>query len=297
MYCAETLLDAFPDARVIQIIRDGRDAVAGMLADPGVLAWFKPGFVDIGSGVPAPAARPGVRGGPGRLAGLSATGKCAMRWRGTVRQMARLRARLPAEQLITFRYEEVIRQPGDAAAAISDFLATAVLALEPPALGRPVAGRAGVLAALAAAGPDRARSRRSPARNCAASATEPARGVTPGTPAHSRARRGHALRRTPPPPADPAQDAFAGSWRANCVWYSSAYRPPAASSSACVPRSATRPSSMTRIWSASRMVDSRCAMTSEVRPVSAVLSAAARRPRTRSPGARSPRPAPPPRAP
>ena len=31
---------------------------------------------------------------------------------------------------------------------------------------------------------------------------------------------------------------------------------------------------MTRIWSASRIVDSRCAMTSDVRPVSAVFSAA-----------------------
>ena len=29
MYCAEALLDAFPDARILQIIRDGRDAVAG----------------------------------------------------------------------------------------------------------------------------------------------------------------------------------------------------------------------------------------------------------------------------
>jgi ATP-binding cassette subfamily B protein len=45
-------------------------------------------------------------------------------------------------------------------------------------------------------------------------------------------------------------------------------------SSSCVPRwYRTWPASMTRIWSASRMVDSRCAMTSEVRPARAVFSA------------------------
>jgi hypothetical protein len=69
--------------------------------------------------------------------GLSAAAKCAMRWRGTVRQMARLRGRLPPEQLITFRYEDVIRQPADAAAVISDFLGSPVHILEPPAPGRP----------------------------------------------------------------------------------------------------------------------------------------------------------------
>jgi hypothetical protein len=51
--------------------------------------------------------------------------------------MARLRARLAADQLVTFRYEDVIRQPADAAAAISDYLAAPVRVLEPPAPGQP----------------------------------------------------------------------------------------------------------------------------------------------------------------
>jgi hypothetical protein len=137
IYCAEALTEAFPDARIVQVVRDGRDAVAGMLADPSVLAWFKPGCVDTGAEFPHPLL--GLEKEADRAAwpGLSPTAKCAMRWRGSVRQMARLRARLAADQLVTFRYEDVIRQPADAAAAISDFLAAPVRVLEPPAPGRP----------------------------------------------------------------------------------------------------------------------------------------------------------------
>jgi hypothetical protein len=137
MYCVDALLDAFPDARVLQIIRDGRDTVAGMLADPSVLAWFKPGFVDTGAEFPHPLLGLEKEADQAAWPGLSMTAKCAMRWRGSVRQMARLRARLAADQLVTFRYEDVIRQPADAAAAISDFLAAPVRILEPPAPGRP----------------------------------------------------------------------------------------------------------------------------------------------------------------
>jgi len=137
MYSVEALLDAFPDARILQIIRDGRDAVSGMLTDPSVLAWFKPGAVDIEAEFPHPLL--GLEKEADRAAwpGLSLTAKCAMRWRGSVRQMARLRAHLTAEQLVTFRYEDVIRQPADAAAAISDFLTAPVRILESPRPGRP----------------------------------------------------------------------------------------------------------------------------------------------------------------
>ena len=38
LYSADVLADAFPDARFVQVIRDGRDAVAGMLGDSDTLA-------------------------------------------------------------------------------------------------------------------------------------------------------------------------------------------------------------------------------------------------------------------
>ena len=42
IYSAPVLLQAFPDARFVQLIRDGRDVIADMLDDPACLAWFKP---------------------------------------------------------------------------------------------------------------------------------------------------------------------------------------------------------------------------------------------------------------
>jgi Sulfotransferase family len=136
LYCAESLVHAFPDARLVQIVRDGRDVVAAMLSDALALAWFRPGFVNLDAeathpllGVDTPADR-------GLWAGASLAGKCAMRWRGTVRLMARLRMRLSPEQLITLRHEDMARQPAGAASSVSAFTGVTVT---PPA---PVAGTA-----------------------------------------------------------------------------------------------------------------------------------------------------------
>src|ERR1700753_2157076 len=46
-YCAEGLTDAFPDARIIQFIRDGRDVVSCMLQDQAILSWFKSSFAHL----------------------------------------------------------------------------------------------------------------------------------------------------------------------------------------------------------------------------------------------------------
>src|SRR5204862_354046 len=79
LYCAESLLDAFPDARLVQIIRDGRDVVAGMLADPDSLAWFRPGFVDLDAEFAHPVLGVETQADRAEWPGLSVAGKCAMR--------------------------------------------------------------------------------------------------------------------------------------------------------------------------------------------------------------------------
>jgi len=138
LYCADSLVDAFPDARLVQIVRDGRDVVAGMLADPPALTWFRPGAVNLDAEVTHPLL--GVETAPDRglWAESSVAGKCAMRWRGTIRLMARLRTRLSAEQLVTLRYEEMILQPNTAATALSAFTGAEIRPVEPQVAGTPL---------------------------------------------------------------------------------------------------------------------------------------------------------------
>jgi hypothetical protein len=129
MYCAEGLVDAFPDARIVQIVRDGRDVVASMLADTESLAWFKPGVANVDSEFPNPFFGIETAADLAAWPGLSLAGKCAMRWRGSVRAMARLRSSLPQERLTTIRYEEMIRQPATAARTVSGFVEAEIAAI------------------------------------------------------------------------------------------------------------------------------------------------------------------------
>ena len=136
MYCADALMDAFGDARLVQIVRDGRDVVAAMLADPQALAWFRPAWPTStpSSPIRSSASRASTTSPSGRTCPWRASARCAgaarcARWPGC--------AALAAEQLTTLRYEKMIRQPAAAAAAVSDFLGTAVSPLELPAAPPP----------------------------------------------------------------------------------------------------------------------------------------------------------------
>jgi hypothetical protein len=129
LYCADVLVDAFPDARFVQVIRDGRDVVAGMLDDTDTLTALRPGFANLDNEFPNPFL--GVEDETDRAgwAELSLAGKCAMRWRSAVRMSARLRYSLSAEQLTTLRYEEIVRKPDAAAGLVSEFVGARVSAI------------------------------------------------------------------------------------------------------------------------------------------------------------------------
>ena len=131
-YCAEALVGAFPDAQIVQVVRDGRDTVAAMLRDPVSMSWFRSSVANVETEFPNPFY--GVEDETDRLTwpGLSPAGKCAMRWRGAIRLAARLRKTLREDQLKTLRYEDMVRNPGSAAAILTEFTGTKIAAPASP---------------------------------------------------------------------------------------------------------------------------------------------------------------------
>ncbi|WP_371778959.1 sulfotransferase family protein [Streptosporangium subroseum] len=126
LYSASVLLQAFPDARFVQLIRDGRDVIADMLADPAALSWFKPVMLSDETEFPNPFL--GLNSGEHseRWKAMPTAGKCALRWRSAVRLSAALHHELPREQLLTLRYEDLVSSPADAAEGLSTFLGTRI---------------------------------------------------------------------------------------------------------------------------------------------------------------------------
>jgi hypothetical protein len=138
-YCSDTLIIAFPDAQIVQVIRDGRDVVAAMLADPAVMTWFRPSFVNLDEECPHPFFGVETENEREAWPTLSDAGKCALRWRWIIRQAAKLHHDLPDTQLKTVRYEEMARDPAGTARALTDFTGTPVQQLPkvgPPGLWR-----------------------------------------------------------------------------------------------------------------------------------------------------------------
>ncbi|MEU8109290.1 sulfotransferase [Nonomuraea muscovyensis] len=126
LYSAPVLLRAFPDARFVQLIRDGRDVVADMLGDPACLAWFKPAM--LSEHTEFPNAFLGVNRDEHveKWKGMPVAGKCALRWRSAVRLSATLRRDLPEDQLLTVRYEDLVLRPARTVETLAGFLGSRV---------------------------------------------------------------------------------------------------------------------------------------------------------------------------
>jgi hypothetical protein len=122
IYCADAVVDAFPDARVVQLIRDGRDVTAAMISDAQVLGFFRRAMTRVQTEFPNPYFGIETEQDLAAWPGLSPAGKSAMRWLGCVRKMARLRSSLAPEQLTTLRYEQLVRDPRGSFAAVSEFI-------------------------------------------------------------------------------------------------------------------------------------------------------------------------------
>ncbi|MFD0690452.1 sulfotransferase family protein [Actinomadura fibrosa] len=122
LYSADVLLDAFPDAQLVQVIRDGRDAVADMLDDERCLAWFKPGLANLDTVFPNPFLGVEDHTERDRWPRAAPAVKCALRWRGSVRLSARLHHQTPGEQLFTVRYEELVARPRRVAGEVAQYL-------------------------------------------------------------------------------------------------------------------------------------------------------------------------------
>jgi hypothetical protein len=141
IYCAEALTYAFPDARIVQVVRDGRDVVTSMLADPVVMAWFRPSFVNVDVEFPNPFFGIETEEERDGWARLSPAARCTLRWRWSVRLAAQLHHSLPAGQLKTIRYEHLMGKPDEALAELSRFAGTTVHAAEIRSAARSARGR------------------------------------------------------------------------------------------------------------------------------------------------------------
>lgn len=119
------LSEAFPDARFVHIIRDGRDAAASWSRRP----WLDPIGAELGRHEPGgyrhgPFARFWVE--PDRVAEFETTTtahRCAWGWRRHVTAAREAGSRLPAGRYLEVRYEALVADPRTTGTAILDFLA------------------------------------------------------------------------------------------------------------------------------------------------------------------------------
>lgn len=140
------LARTFPDARFVQIIRDGRDVAVSHAEKPWLSARSTGTLRGRGGQAWGPWARWWVE--PERAAEFAAGSdltRTAWSWRRFTEAARTHLAALPAERVLTVRYEDVVTEPEDAALVIGRFfgheeppaaLRQALLTADPTSIGR-----------------------------------------------------------------------------------------------------------------------------------------------------------------
>jgi hypothetical protein len=110
------VLLAYPEARIVHVLRDGRDVVCSLL-ERGWLSGDREGADDAGLAYGS-QARFWVEGERvAGFAGLSETARAAYAWRRYVES-----ARTTTERLVELRYEDLVAEPAAAAAPVARHL-------------------------------------------------------------------------------------------------------------------------------------------------------------------------------
>lgn len=106
-----SVLDAFPDAQFIHVIRDGRDVVSSMLRHEGVLSWFYDGYIDENSEWPNKWFGVENVDHYREWREWSTARKCAQRWKTWVQEGLSVSAEVEADQWIDVYYESLVNGP------------------------------------------------------------------------------------------------------------------------------------------------------------------------------------------
>lgn len=118
------LAGAFPDARFVHILRDGRDVASSWSRKP----WLDPAGAALGRHEPGgyrygPVARFWVE--PDRVAEFETTTtphRCAWGWRRHVAAARSAGRQLPPHRYVEVRYEDLVADPGRVGGTLLDFL-------------------------------------------------------------------------------------------------------------------------------------------------------------------------------
>jgi hypothetical protein len=118
----DVLLSAFPRAQFLHIVRDGLDVVSSMLRHEGVMSWFAEKHINGSTQWPQPWFGVESIDHFREWSTFSPARKCGLRYASWVRAGMEAAERVPTDQWLDLRYEELVTEPQREGAALFAFL-------------------------------------------------------------------------------------------------------------------------------------------------------------------------------